>query len=749
MKHSCYVRDTDGVEITKGSCGSNFYATSVEDIMKSSPICLLSKASKNKSWLWHRRLNHLNFGTVNDLIRNDLVRGLPILKFEKIHLCSACQLGKSKKHTHKPKAENTMMEVLHNLHIDLYGPMRVQSINGKKYILVIVDDYIFPKKSVSRTPQQNGVVERRNRTLIEAAQMMLTFLKALMFQWAEPINDSEDLGKLQPIANIRIFIGYAPSMKGYRIYNKRTRRIMETIHIQFDELSDPMAYVQLDYVMIIALQWIYNVKLDEYGDVLKNKASKNMTIYQMDVKTTFLNSELKEEVYISQPEGLVDPDHPLHVYRLKKALYGLKQAPQAWMDSCDPVDTPMVDRLKLDDDPLGILVDQTHFRSMVGSLMYLTASRPDLVFVVCMCARYQASPTKKHLKSLKQAEYIAIPGCCAQILWIRSQLSDYDFAFNKIPMYYDNHSVIALCCNNVQHSQSKHIDIRHHFIREQVENDVIELYFMTMIISLRTYSPRHYQESDSNFYSRNLGLRNANHTQTLDLADIYGRFVYEDNLFQRRCSDTKKALITTPLSFAISTAFFSSNIIQDFQENPDDEVDERSSEEYLRDLDVEHQERALLENSKCFIKRKNNFLCQKATENIECYKCGNKGHLARDRFSKTSNPSYQSPMNNFSSNQYKAEYKKMKAKLVLLEASPSSPHNPKTFQPKNKVLVAKIFNWDEEEVFNDEEVTQVKVLMALADDELTVRKSHARNGEWVDITIRKVNTLLSMDEDAD
>nr|GEV43389.1 retrovirus-related Pol polyprotein from transposon TNT 1-94 [Tanacetum cinerariifolium] len=249
---------------------------------------------------------------------------------------------------------------------------------------------------------------------------------------------------------------------------------------EFDRLQVWELVPQPDCVMIIALKWIYIVELDEYGDVLKNKArlvakgyqqdkgidfkesfapaarieairifianaaSKNMTIYQMDVKTTFLNGELKEEV----------------------------------MYSCDPVDTPMVDRLKLDEDPLGIPVDQTRFRSMVGSLMYLTASRPDLVFAVYMCARYQASPTKKNLEALKRV-FQYLRGTLNWILWMRSQLTDYDFAFNKIPLYCDNRSAVALYDNNVQHSRSKHIDIRHHFIREQVEKGVVELFFVT------------------------------------------------------------------------------------------------------------------------------------------------------------------------------------------------------------------------------------------------------------------------------
>ncbi|GKC22790.1 retrovirus-related pol polyprotein from transposon TNT 1-94 [Tanacetum coccineum] len=263
--------------------------------MKSSPICLLSKASKNKSWLWHRRLNHLNFGTINDLVRKDLVRGLPRLKFEKDHLCSACQLGKSKKYTHKPKSENTIMEVLHTLHMNLCGPIRVQSVNGKKYTLVIVDDYLrftwvkflrlkdeiqefvikFLKqiqvgvnKTVRYIRTDNGTefvnqVEalaiacytqnrslfhtRHNKTpyeLVHGNKPDLTFL-CVFGALCNPTNNNEDLGKLKAKADIGIFVGYAPNRKGYKIYNKRTRRIMETIHVQFDDLTEQMAPVHI------------------------------------------------------------------------------------------------------------------------------------------------------------------------------------------------------------------------------------------------------------------------------------------------------------------------------------------------------------------------------------------------------------------------------------------------------------------------------------------------------------------------
>ncbi|GJR98148.1 retrovirus-related pol polyprotein from transposon TNT 1-94 [Tanacetum coccineum] len=279
-QHTCFIRNLEGVDLLTGSRGNNLYTLSLGDMMASSPICLLSKASKTKSWLWHRRLSHLNFGAINHLARHGLVRGLPKLKFEKDHLCSTCAMGKSKKKPHKPKSEDTNQEKLYLLHMDLCGPMRVASVNGKKYILVIVDDYsrftwvkflrskdeapdfiikflkmiqvrlqvtvrrirtdngtefvnqtlreyyekigISHETSVARSPQQNGVVERQavatacytqNRSIIRLHHGKtpyellhdkppdLSFFHvfgALCY----PTNDSENLGKLQPKADI-------------------------------------------------------------------------------------------------------------------------------------------------------------------------------------------------------------------------------------------------------------------------------------------------------------------------------------------------------------------------------------------------------------------------------------------------------------------------------------------------------------------------------------------------------------------
>ncbi|GJU86837.1 retrovirus-related pol polyprotein from transposon TNT 1-94 [Tanacetum coccineum] len=263
-----------------------------------------------------------------------------------------------------------------------------------------------------------------------------------------------------------------------------------------------------------------------------NAANKNMMIFQMDVKTAFLNGELKKEVYVSQLEGFADQDNPSHVYKLKKALYGLKQAPRTWYDmlssflisqhfakgAVDPtlftqkggndlllvqiyvndiifastntaMYTPMLEKNKLDKDLQGTPVDATLYRSMIGSLMYLTSNHAgcqdtrrstsgSAQFIGDKLVSWSSKKQKSTAILSTKAEYIALYGCYAQILWMRSQLTDYGFQFINIPLYCDKRSVIALCCNNVQHSRAKNIDVRYYFIKEQVENGIVELYFV-------------------------------------------------------------------------------------------------------------------------------------------------------------------------------------------------------------------------------------------------------------------------------
>nr|GEV19892.1 hypothetical protein [Tanacetum cinerariifolium] len=206
----------------------------------------------------------------------------------------------------------------------------------------------------------------------------------------------------------------------------------------------------------------------------------------------------------------------LNKFEHLESKYALESLKKYSMESSDPVDTPMVEKSKLDEDPQGKAIDPTHYRGMVGTFMYLTASRPDLTFAVCMCAwgllylkdsfialivyadadhtgcqdtrsmqllgdrlvSWSSKRQKSAVISSMEAEYISLSGCCAQVLWMRSQLTDYGLGFNKIPMYFDNKSAIALCCNNVQHSRSKHISIRFYFIKEKVKNGVAELDFV-------------------------------------------------------------------------------------------------------------------------------------------------------------------------------------------------------------------------------------------------------------------------------
>nr|GFB07598.1 retrovirus-related Pol polyprotein from transposon TNT 1-94 [Tanacetum cinerariifolium] len=313
----------------------------------------------------------------------------------------------------------------------------------------------------------------------------------------------------------------------------------------------------------------------------------------------------------------IDADHPSYVYKLKKALYGLKQATGPWYDELstfllqnhffkgiiDPTlfirrfhddilvvqvyvddiifgsthpSTPMEIKDKLDLDQNGTLVDATKYRSMIGALMYITSSRPDIVHATCLCARYQAKPTEKHLKEVKKifrylrgtvntslwytkdfgfeltrfldddyarckdtfkstsggaqflgeklvswsskkqdstamstakAEYVSLSAYYAQVIWMRTQLTDYGFHFNKIPIYCDSKSAIAISCNPVQHSRTKHIVVRYHFIKEHVEKGTIELYFVKTDYQLAGIFTKALPTDRFNYLVCSLGMR--------------------------------------------------------------------------------------------------------------------------------------------------------------------------------------------------------------------------------------------------
>ncbi|GJW28787.1 putative ribonuclease H-like domain-containing protein [Tanacetum coccineum] len=919
----------------------------------------VAKATSEESMLWHRRLGHVNFKNINKLVKENLVRDLPLKRFENDQTCVACLKGKQHRASCKTKAFSPTTKPLFMLHMDLFGPTFVSSLLHKKYCLVVTDDYsrfswvfflrtkdetseilknfikeienLVDKKvkiirsdngtefknhvmdefcrekgikreySVARTPQQNGVAERKNRTLIEAARTMLADSKLPTTFWAEAVstacyvqnrvlvvkphnktpyelfrgikpaigfmkpfgchvtilNTLDKLGKFDGKSDEGFFVGYSLSSKAFRVYNIRTRNgpkwlfdldsltqsmnyvpvvagsssnvsagtqevsesstpfqqdqdciimpiwkdasyfedtslksvadaqiqdqdvthddcsfqgdgiddqqvntaspqvntgsreistatpevntatseglmgpipttedtqeedqgidlgnlspsyaVSSTPHTRIHKdhpidhvigdvqssvqtrrmttsyselgflsaiyegkthqdlhtclfacflsqeepkrvskaLSDPawveamqeeLLQFKLQNVWVlvdlpkghraIGTKWVYRNKKDERGIVVRNKARlvaqghtqeegidydevfapvarieairiflayasyMGFTVYQMDVKSAFLYGQIEEEVYVCQPPGFEDPDHPDKVYKVVKALYGLHQAPRAWYDTlatyllsngfqrgkidqtlfiksqkgytllvqiyvddiifgstkkelCDEFEKLMKDKFQMSS--MGELTFFWGCRSMIGSLMYLTASRPDIMFAVCACARFQVSPKTSHLLAVKrifrylkgkpslglwyskdsplelvaytdsdyagatldrksttggcqflgnrliswqckkqtvvatsttEAEYVAAASCCGQVLWIQNQLLDYGYNFMNTVIYIDNTSTICIIENPVQHSKTKHIEIRHHFIRDCNTKKLIQM----------------------------------------------------------------------------------------------------------------------------------------------------------------------------------------------------------------------------------------------------------------------------------
>ncbi|GJR03142.1 putative ribonuclease H-like domain-containing protein [Tanacetum coccineum] len=367
--------------------------------------------------------------------------------------------------------------------------------------------------------------------------------------------------------------------------------------LQF-EIQKVWILVDLPYgKKAIGTKWVYRNKKDERGVVVRNKARieairiflafasyMGFIVYQMDVKSAFLYGKIDEEVYVSQPPGFLDPKYPQKVYKVVKALYGLHQAPRACLTlNVKTASTPIEDSKPLVKDEEASDVDVHLYRSMIGSLMYLTASRPDIMFAVCACSRFQVTPKSSHLSAVKrifsdyaganldrksttggcqflgrrliswqckkqtivatsttEAEYVAAASCCGQVLWIQNQMLDYGFNFMNTKIYIDNESTICIVKNPVYHSKTKHIAIRHHFIRDAYEKKLIQYRqckVSTAGQSLYRYSelkknypqgykgqkPTCYEYGDQGHYKSDYPeLKNRNHENQAEGSEAHG-----------------------------------------------------------------------------------------------------------------------------------------------------------------------------------------------------------------------------------
>nr|GEV67882.1 hypothetical protein [Tanacetum cinerariifolium] len=427
------------------------------------------EATPTQAWLWYRRLSHLNFDYINLLSKKDIMIGLPKLKYVKDQLCSSCELSKAKRSSFKSKAVPSSKGRLNLLPMDLCGPIRVASINGKKYILVIVDDYsrytwtLF-LRSKDETPE----------VLKEFLTMIQRNLQALVITVRTDRGTETALSKDKTVLWLRL--------------------LERCSQLQVWELVDkPFGKT------VIKLKWLWKNKKDEDQTVIRNKVRVVAKGYAqeegidfeesftpvMDVKTDFLNGPLKKEVYVAQPDGFIDLDHPEKVYRLRKALYGLNQAPRAWYDKLLKFLTSkgFTKGLQIHQSPSGIFISQ---------------------------AKYTLEILHKHSMDKGQsieAEYVALSVSCAQVMWMRTQLQDYGFNYNKILVYCDSQSAIAISCNPVQHSRSKHIHTWYHFIKEHVKKGIIELYFVRTKYQLADMFTKALPEDWFKYLVRRIGMR--------------------------------------------------------------------------------------------------------------------------------------------------------------------------------------------------------------------------------------------------
>nr|GEV83451.1 hypothetical protein [Tanacetum cinerariifolium] len=694
-RNACFVKNLEGVDLLKGDRSTNLYTINIFEIASTSLIGLMARASSTKSWLWHQRLSHLNFDTINDLASNDLISSLLKLKYNKEHLCHSCEQEKAKEHLIHPnlfqiqgiveRINRTLVEAAKTMLIFSRAPLSLlaeaiatacftqnrsiihrqfnktpyELINGRKpdiSFLHIFGALCYPKNAredIRKLGAKAMAFQQRSskprlqsmtsgqissgldltyapstittqqpsegeldllfeamyddyiggqplatvRTILAAQEPQVHQTSTASTSIADTAptptnssslatyfpNTSQDVDELNPNAMFdgNLFVNpFATSSTSaaessssqnvdpsnmHTFYQPYPHEFQWTKDLLLEQvIGEPSRPVltrnQLRSNGDMCMYALTN-KHDKEQTVIQNKSRlvvrgyrqeegidfkesfalvarmeairiflayathESLSVFQMDVKTTFLHGLLKEDVYVCQPEGFIDADHPSHVYKLKKALYGLRQAPRAWYDELSTfllqnhlfkrtIDLTLFIRRFHDD----ILVVQVYVDDIIfGS----THPRPDIVYATCLCARYQAKPTEKHLKEVKRifcylqgTDTFKSTSGGTQFLG-EKLLMDYGFHFNKIPIYCDSKSAIAISCNPVQHSRTKHIVVRYHFIKEHIEKGTIELYFVKTDYQLADLFTKALPADRFNFLVRRLGMRSLS-PQELD-----------------------------------------------------------------------------------------------------------------------------------------------------------------------------------------------------------------------------------------
>ncbi|GJW72046.1 retrovirus-related pol polyprotein from transposon TNT 1-94 [Tanacetum coccineum] len=340
-------------------------------------------------------------------------------------------------------------------------------------------------------------------------------------------NRKDHLGKFDEKVDDGFFLGYSPVAKAFRVFNIKRQEMEETVHVTFseddeaisqsstegdainfnenrsfpdDEFLEPRIpqygwsrekHNELVNIIgeplagITTRSRIWKNKMDENGVAIKNKArlvtqaDMGFMVYQMDVKSEFFNRKLSEEVYVQQPPGFETSEFPNHVCKLDKALYGLKQAPRAWYETLSKfriqhkfiIGSGFYLKVYSDSDYAGCNLD----RKSTSRACQILGGK-----LVCWSAKKQSSMAMSSAK----AEYVTAVRCCTQVFWIKSQLADYDVLYDKVPIFCDNTSAIAISNNPILHSRTKHIDIMYHFIRNHILKGDIELRFVPTDLQL-------------------------------------------------------------------------------------------------------------------------------------------------------------------------------------------------------------------------------------------------------------------------